>query len=68
MVHWRGSVQAADHDQTENIEVIASHCGLGVNPAAIYAIADRLAQKEGKWAPFKPRGLALLFFPKISLA
>ncbi len=67
VVHWRGSVQAADHAQTENIEVVASHCGLGVNPAAIYAIADRLAQKEDRWAPFKPRGFAMLFFPKMSL-
>ena len=63
VVHWRGSVQEQGA-QTENIEVVASHCGLGVNPAAIYAIADRLAQKEGTWKPFAPSGLASLFFPK----
>lgn len=63
VVHWRGSLQEQG-SQTENIEVIASHCGLGVNPAAIYAIADRLAQKEGAWKPFAPSGLASLFFPK----
>ena len=63
VVHWRGSVQEPGA-QTENIEVVASHCGLGVNPAAVYAIADRLAQPEGVWAPFAPTGLASLFFPR----
>ncbi|WP_324262614.1 alpha/beta hydrolase [Altererythrobacter sp. H2] len=65
VVHWRGSVQEQGK-QTENIEVIASHCGLGVNPAAIYAIADRLAQKEGAWKPFAPSGLVRLVFPRRS--
>jgi hypothetical protein len=42
--------------QVENIEVPGSHCGLGVNPAALYAVADRLAQPEGHWAPFTRHG------------
>lgn len=67
VVHWRGSVQDCARDDCENIEVVASHCGLGVNPAAIYAITDRLAQEEGAWTSFQPRGLAKLFFPKRSL-
>ncbi|MCL4671428.1 MAG: alpha/beta hydrolase [Sphingomonadaceae bacterium] len=66
VVHWRGSVQEPGA-QTENIEVIASHCGLGVNPAAIYAIADRLAQQEGTWKPFAASGLASAFFPRRKL-
>lgn len=64
IVHWRGSIQAEDHGETENIEVYASHCGLGVNPFAVYAIADRLAQSEGKWRRFKPIGLAGMLFPR----
>ncbi|NNC52639.1 MAG: alpha/beta hydrolase, partial [Erythrobacter sp.] len=67
VVHWRGSVQRCGREDCENIEVLASHCGLGVNPAAIYAIADRLSQDEGSWEPFKARGLASLFFPKRAL-
>ncbi|MCR2835054.1 esterase/lipase family protein [Parerythrobacter lacustris] len=70
VVHWRGSVQFpgdANHGQTENIEVHASHCGLGVNPLVMFAIADRLAQKEGTWKPFKARGLAALLFPRTRL-
>ncbi len=38
----------------ENIEVRGAHCGLGHNLAAVYAVADRLAQPEGEWAPFTP--------------
>lgn len=49
--------------QTENIEVTAStHCGLGVNPSVLYVIADRLAQREGKWRPFANVGSRKVFF------
>lgn len=69
VVHWRGSVQHPDrgHELTENIEVLASHIGLGVNPAVMLALADRLAQPEGQWAPFQPRGLAGMLFPRTRL-
>ena len=70
IVHWRGSVQHGTDKigaEVENIAVHASHCGLGVNPAAIYAIADRLAQAEGEWTPFAPKGLAALVFPSAKL-
>lgn len=67
VVHWRGSVQAGDHEHCENIEVYASHCGLGVNPAVAFAVADRLAQPEGKWRKFSPRGIANLIFPRSRL-
>lgn len=54
IVNWKTCLQkhAQNHDNWENIEVRASHCGIGVNPASFYVIADRLAQKEGEWAPF----------------
>ena len=46
----------------ENIEVEASHLGLGFNPLAWYAIADRLAQPEGKWRHFdRSAGRAWLY-------
>ncbi|MCB0969087.1 MAG: alpha/beta hydrolase [Ilumatobacter sp.] len=50
--------------QRENIEVYGSHSGLGFNPAAIYAISDRLAQRPGEWAPFSPPPGTSQFFPK----
>ena len=47
----------------ENIEIEGSHCGLGHNPAALYAIADRLAQPDGQWKPFDRSGLRGLVYP-----
>ena len=49
--------------ESENIEVYGSHCGLGHHPAAVYAIADRLAQPEGQWKKFDRRGWRGLAFP-----
>ncbi|MEL6862251.1 MAG: alpha/beta hydrolase [Pseudomonadota bacterium] len=57
IVSWRGSVQHPEKGmQTENIVVPASHIGLGVNPLVMVAVADRLAQPEGKWKPFSRVG------------
>jgi pimeloyl-ACP methyl ester carboxylesterase len=57
IVAWQGSIQQPDHGETENIEVVASHLGLGVNPSAWWAVADRLAQPEAQWRPFDRTGL-----------
>lgn len=46
----------------ENIEVQGSHCGLGHNPAVVYAVADRLAQPDGEWKPFDRSGWRSLVF------
>jgi hypothetical protein len=58
IVNWRTCL-LRESDTAENIEIhLASHIGLGVNPAALWAIADRLAQAEGeftqfnRWGPF----------------
>ena len=64
VVHWRGSVQ---HTESENIEVMASHIGLGVNPSVMIALADRLAQKEGVWKPFRSSLIHRWMFPKTRL-
>lgn len=50
--------------RTENIEVPGSHCGLGCNPLALHAIADRLAQPEDRWSPFERSGLRRLLYPR----
>ena len=36
----------------ENVEVGASHLGLGVNPLAVSVVWDRLARQEGQWRPY----------------
>ena len=51
IVPWQIAVEPPG-DLRENIEVVSSHIGLGANPAALFAIADRLAQAEGQWRPF----------------
>ena len=56
VVAWRCSLQH-EGPLAENIEVEASHVGMGLNPAVLYAIADRLAQPEGEWKHFERNGL-----------
>jgi pimeloyl-ACP methyl ester carboxylesterase len=61
IVAWRCSINAPG-PLVENIEVPASHVGMGMNPLALYAIGDRLAQPIGAWQPFDVRGARRLFF------
>jgi pimeloyl-ACP methyl ester carboxylesterase len=42
----------------ENIRISGSHSGLGFNAMVMCIVADRLAQPEGQWQPFKPEGLS----------
>ena len=49
--------------EVENIEVYGSHCGLGHHPAAVYAVADRLAQPEGQWKKFDRAGWRAFVYP-----
>jgi len=62
VVAWQCSVERSARWDTENIEVDSSHVGLGVHPAALYAIADRLAQVEGAWRPFDRTSPCRRFF------
>ena len=56
IVNWRTCLLRPS-DIAENIEVhLASHVGLGVNPAALWAVADRLAQGEGEFRQFDRSG------------
>lgn len=67
IVAWQGSFQQPSraNPHTENVEVIASHFGIGLNPSAWWVVADRLAQAAGHWKPFerKPGRLHGLIFP-----
>jgi pimeloyl-ACP methyl ester carboxylesterase len=55
IVAWACSVERTS-DHTENIEVQASHFGIGLNPLSWYAVADRLGQPRGQWKPFDRSG------------
>jgi len=61
IVAWQCSLNPAG-PLAENIEVHASHIGLGLNPLAMVAIADRLAQDPRQWTPFDTTGLRRFFF------
>ncbi len=66
IVSWQSSLQAPCkvNPHTENIEVVASHVGLGLNPSAWWAVADRLAQPQGHWQRFERKpGLHGVLFP-----
>jgi len=53
----------------ENIEVESSHLGIGHHPVVLLAIADRLAQPEGAWKPFRPPAAwSWPFAPRIARA
>jgi pimeloyl-ACP methyl ester carboxylesterase len=56
VVAWQSSVLPAQA-LVENIEVRASHIGMAMHPAVLHAVADRLAQPEGQWAPFQRHGI-----------
>lgn len=61
IVAWQCSLNAqAPH--TENIEVQASHVGMGMNPLALYAVADRLRQDPAAWQRFDAGGARRWFF------
>ena len=61
IVAWRCSVNM-EAPLAENIEVHASHIGIGMNPIALHAVADRLAQDPRRWQRFEARGARRWFF------
>ena len=62
LVAWQACVETPAA-RRECIEVVSSHCGLGVNAAALHAIADRLAQPEDEWQPFDRTGWRSVLYP-----
>ncbi len=63
VVRWWQCLESVGPN-SENIEVRGSHSGLGFNPAAIYAISDRLARPAEDWRPFRPPPASRHIFPK----
>ena len=61
VVAWQCSLNGGE-PHTENIEVHASHIGMGMNPLALYAVADRLQQDPAQWRRFDLRGARRWFF------
>jgi pimeloyl-ACP methyl ester carboxylesterase len=63
VVDWRACRQQPG-PRSENVAVHASHLGMGLDPAVLWVIADRLAQPRHEWQPFRRPtrfGLGALF-------
>lgn len=63
VVAWQACLDLCS-PQAENIAVIGSHFGYGHNPAVVWAVADRLAQPLGGWAPFRSPAALRPLFPR----
>lgn len=61
VVAWQCSLNP-ESARSENIEVHASHIGMGMNPLALYAIADRLRQDPQHWQAFDVKGARRWFY------
>ncbi len=63
VVAWRACLEVEGQGR-ESVEVRSSHIGLGFCAAALWVIADRLAQPLGSWKPFRPGSVTAPFFPR----
>lgn len=52
-------------EAAENVAVVSSHLGMAWHPAVLYLVADRLAQPEGQWQPFRAPAWGQLFYPPM---
>jgi pimeloyl-ACP methyl ester carboxylesterase len=59
VVAWQACQEPRELPQAENVEVEGSHVGLVWHPKVWSVVADRLAQPEGAWRPYRdPRDAA----------
>jgi pimeloyl-ACP methyl ester carboxylesterase len=67
VVAWQCSLND-ESPLAENIEVHASHIGMGMNPLAMFAIADRLRQDPAHWKRFDAQGARRWFYKTTGMA
>lgn len=67
VVPWQACIERPG-SISENVEVYAAHCGMGMHSPTIRVIADRLAQDEYSWRPFRPGYLSRVVYPKPAMA
>ena len=63
IVNWQTTVQRGGHQRSQNIRVRGSHCGMTINPAIWYLVADRLAIHPDQWRPFQRDSWRNLLYP-----
>ena len=52
IVHWQSCIEE-EGPERESVEVACSHTGMGFHPEVLAVVADRLAQPEGAWRPWR---------------
>ncbi len=67
VVPWQACINTPG-PRRENVAVYSSHLGMGHNAAVLWVIADRLAQPDGTWQPFRAPSLARHLFPERTAA
>jgi pimeloyl-ACP methyl ester carboxylesterase len=63
VVAWQACLEV-EGPTRENVEVRSSHIGLGFNAAALWIIADPLAQPLNTWKPFRTSAVTTTLFPR----
>ena len=63
VVRWHTCIDTVTSTH-ENIEVRGSHSGLGWNPAAVFAVVDRLSQPVEDWRHFAAPALLRHWYPR----
>ena len=53
VVAWQTCCHDRPTRQVQDVEVQASHLGMGWNPRVLRVVADRLAQPPGRWRPYQ---------------
>ena len=66
VVNWQTTVQRDGHHESQSVQVRGSHCGMTLNPAIWYLVAERLALPAGEWRPFERRSWRNLVYPATS--
>ncbi len=66
IVPWRRSLVDDTAHRSENVEVRGSHLTLGIDPAVLFLINDRVRQDPADWQPFRPPFALQLAFPRAS--
>lgn len=64
IVPWEVCREQEEDHWHQNVQVRGSHLGLGVNPAVLAVLADRLPYTQENWQPFQAGFMSkLLFYP-----
>lgn len=63
IVNWLTTLQVDGHALTQSIQVRGSHCGMTLNPAIWFLVAERLSLGPGEWRPFERTRWQQWFYP-----